>query len=75
MSSKDKDDFIIALFKHPISKKIIQEQVGGIDLNAYYEQAITTINKNIFGRNGEVLKKGEAKKAINAYFKSTKDYQ
>ena len=75
MSSKDKDDFIIALFKHPTVKKIIQERIGGIDLDAYYEKAITQINKYIFGKSGDELQKGKAKQAIGEYFKATNDHK
>lgn len=73
MSDKDKDDFIIWLYKVPSIKKHINERLWGIDLDEYYQQAIKVIDDNIFGRNGYKLEKWKAKKWISEYYEATKD--
>lgn len=73
MSEKDKDGFIIWLYKVPAIEKYINERLWGIDFNAYYEKAIKTIDTYIFGRSWERLEKWKAKKGIANYYEATKD--
>lgn len=73
MSSKDKDDFIVWLYKVPAIKKYINERLWGIDLTAYYDKASKVIDTYIFWRSWEKLEKWKAKKWISEYYESTKD--
>lgn len=73
MSLKQKDAFILSIFKIPEGKKAIEKLLWTVDKKTCFENAIKKIDRNIFGRSGIVLKKWEAKKAISEYKKETND--